>query len=146
MRNTYLDRMGITVWQLRQHNQADFFYYALNNTQGKIIGIIVADRDSHQAVSMVDQENLLQKICDALTVYVKKDISLSMIENLFFEPIDCVILLGQRAQKLLDMNVKKIRQVIRSYSLSDLIHDTEHKKSLWTQLKPCVALFHECCV
>lgn len=141
MRSTYLDRMGITVWQLRQHNQAEFFYYALNNKQGKTMGIIVADRDATQSVSPMDQENLLQKICDTLTTHVKRGISLSAIENLFFEPIDCVILLGDRAQKLLDMNTKKVRHVIRSYSLADLIHDTEHKKTLWAQIKPCVEFF-----
>ena len=92
-------------------------------------------------LKMLTQENLLQKICDTLTKQVKRDIAFSVIENLFFESIDCVILLGDRAQKLLDMKTKKVRQVIRSYSLADLIHDAEHKKTLWAQIKPCVDFF-----
>ena len=59
-----------------------------------------------------------------------------MIENLFFKTLDCVILLGERAQKLLDGNARKIRHVIRSHSPADLIHDAEHKKILWNALKP----------
>lgn len=141
MRNTYLDRMGITVWQLRQHNQTEFFYYGLNNSHGKTIGIIVADRDTTQCVSPMDQESLLQKISETLTTNVKRSVSLSVIENLFFEPIDCVILLGDRAQKLLDANTKKVRHVVRAHSLADLIHDAERKKALWAQIKPCVECF-----
>ena len=138
MKNTYLQRMGITAWQLRDQaaeSRIDlpvFFCCHLRNDSNEIVGVILADVD--QAGCLDDQQNLLKKIAHALAPVV--DIkSVSDMTELFLAPYQYAVFLGDRVSHWCE-NKSVAMQTIQSVSLSILQKDAAAKKSLWMQLKP----------
>lgn len=138
-KNHLLQLMGITPWRLRkQQGDEHYFFCELNNTAGKAVGLIIADIDSKNTLS--EQENLLQKIAQALTPHsqckIIFEISLDAIKknNYAF-----IIFLGDKIKKI---NSDKLNcRVIESFSLIDLSQNVEHKKQLWTEIKLLCDLF-----
>ena len=136
MMHHYLDKMGITVWQLRQNNaHKQYGRIKLMDMNNNLIGMIIADFDF--AASQPDQENLLRKIGDILSAHSQYEmilpISVSEDEK---KTAQFYILLGEHAQKIICTG-----RVIQSYSLVDLINNPEYKKQLWKQIKSLRDLF-----
>lgn len=93
MRSTYLNRMGITQWQLRNAPASDaFFRVKLNNAAGQVVGVMIAEIDS--AVSIESQEQLLRKIAEAITV--NYDCQHCELTDLDDEKYQFIILLGTK--------------------------------------------------
>lgn len=128
MKNTYLNRMGIQTWHLRDTVHAsDCFYVTLCDASQQCMGCIVADLDA--AVNIDVQKNLLQKIAEALTAHF----SIIQTDSVETELRQChfMILLGDDCKKY----ACKATCVVESYSLVGLLSDVEHKKALWTEIK-----------
>lgn len=128
MKNTYLKRMGIQTWHLRDAvHSSKYFQVMLRDASQKMIGIIIADLDD--LIDCDAQKNLLQKIAEALT----SQFSIAQANGVASELGDChfVILLGENSKK----NALRAKRVVESYSLTNLFSDVEHKKALWTEIK-----------
>ena len=129
----YLQRMGITEWRLRDGDGTDAcFKVTLNNAAGKTVGLIVADMD--QETAFMEQEALLQKIAQALTphfeIEIMSSISWDTIEK---NNYTMIIVLGDTNKKT---NLKKLTcQIVTSFSLVDLLQQSDHKKQLWSEIK-----------
>lgn len=134
MKNTYLNHMGIQTWHLRDNAQTNhFFQVALRDASQKIIGLIIADLDD--SIDCDEQKNLLQKIAEALTTYF----SITQVDGIIEESINYqfAILIGDVAKK----NSVKTDCIIYSPSLIDLMLSLDHKKKLWSDIKPLRSFF-----
>lgn len=130
--------MGITAWRLREQSAVaeNYFSYQLNNNAGKPVGFLLADAIEDNTISLGEQENLAQKIVEALTPHFTNTINENNTHYLF------VILLGNGAKKIFSDSEKKSDCVIYHDALIHLIQNTEHKKELWSQIKPLRDLFN----
>lgn len=144
MKTTYLQKMGITVWRMRQAEEvqeADVastpaemagFFCQLKNTNGDLIVSMVADIDP--AVDTMSQKNLLQKIATALTPnHVICEGNL-LDYKVLFEKAPHVILLGKTVDFFLGENTG-VRQYITAASLRQLETSPPDKKALWAKIK-----------
>lgn len=144
MKTTYLQKMGITVWRMRQAEEVletddastpvemAGFFCQLKNTNGDLIVSIVADIDP--LVDTVSQKNLLQKIATALTPnHVVCEGNLFDYKVLF-EKAPHVILLGKAVEFFLGQNTEG-RQYITAPSLRQLEASPPDKKALWVKIK-----------
>lgn len=135
-KKNYLEKMGVTTWHLREKNPAEnYFCVMLNNAAGKAVGMLLADCD--KTVSIDEQEKLLQKIAQALTSNI---VEVRLIEFRAAEAhFKFIILLGDQIKKIIKKNKLAITpdcQIIESYSLKEFIQNAEHKKALWSAIKP----------
>ncbi len=136
MKAVYLNRMGITQWQLRNPAVSNaFFQVHLKNAAGKTVGVMTAEIDS--AVSIEPQEQLLRKIAEAITVHY--DCQRCEQPEFFDEKYQFIIFLGKK----IVFDAKKAGQVICANTLSELIHHASMKKTLWTEIKKWRDLFNE---
>lgn len=132
--SSYLQRMGITEWRLRENTEDnDYFIVTLNNAAGKTVGLMLADVDNNTAIA--EQAELLQKIAKALTPYSDYKIfpafPADKIENNEYR---FMIILGDTLKKM--HASQPTCQLVESFSLVDLLHNENHKKQLWTEIKP----------
>lgn len=136
--NTHiLQTMGITRWKLRDTNNANYVYIAMNNAQGKTVGLLVADIDANHAIASIEQEKVLQKIAYAITPFVETQFMTSLHCNDYA----VIILLGKKSEAWFDQNTLHASQVIRCNAVTDLIENLEYKKNVWNKIKPLRELF-----
>ena len=138
MKKKYLDLMGIIQWRLREQSFSapQYFSYQLNNAVGKSVGVLLADAVNDSSVSLSMQENLAQKIVEALTPnFVTPTVPQENERYVFF------ILLGNHVKKIIEHCDKKADHIIFHDSLTHLIQHVERKKELWSQIKPLRDLF-----
>ena len=121
MTDQYLARMGIVRWHLRVRKARQTRHCILKNAAGKVVGLMVADID--ETISVIDQENLLQKIALALTPFFSFD-DADLANHYEF-----VILLGS-----VNCEVRS-KRIVKSFSLVELMRNTEYKKTLWRDMK-----------
>jgi len=139
VRNIYLQRMGITSWRLCHRAQTSaYFQCLLHSDQNEPIGMIFADIDD--AISLSDQQQLLQKIAQSVAPnIILHTMTCSPLTSAECDRVRYVILLGKQANQWVSQNAENNRfSVVRSVSLSALLKDPSHKKILWAQLKPLV--------
>lgn len=137
-KNQLLQLMGITVWQLREQTLfvPRYFSYQLNNAAGKPMGLLIADAVDDNPMSLAEQENLVQKIIEALTPHF---IALSMPQE--NDSYAFVILLGHNAKTMLQNSGITANRLIFHDAPVDLIQHIERKKELWSEIKSLRDLF-----
>lgn len=136
MKNRLLDKMGITQWFLRERSvNSSCFCVRLNSADGRLIGLLLADKDDQ--VLQHEQESTLQKIADALSPHSQCEIIFDLSQDLIKKNnAQFFISLGDQVSK-----IKFDGTHIQSYSLKNLMSNTEYKKQLWQQIKPLCDLF-----
>ena len=130
MRENYLKKMGITAWYSRTAASISprYFHATLQNTDKKPVGVIIAVVDDTVALS--EQTDLLKKIGNAIT----PDVTITVCDQLpALDYCQFIILLGLSRAKVVDI-FKGV--VVESVSLCDLMQDMQHKKILWSAIKP----------
>lgn|SRR3990167_378992 len=127
----YLQKIGVTVWQLREKVIPHFFCIELKNNSEKTTGLIVAEIENSDIISEKNQIAFLEKMSGALAEYYFHRIIST--EEIFSNNLDFIIFLGEKIpQNLMHSHHAKI---IKSTIISKLIHDVEKKRALWQVIK-----------
>lgn len=130
----YLRLMGIDVWHFRTSLAFKYYRYDLLDSQSRQVGVLLAD-----AVLLNEAEfQLVEKIVKATKKQFRGGLRKDPWEPGVF--VKCVILLGSRVSNLI--NAEGIH-IIRSYSLEDLLKNTELKVKTWRDLKTALKLMRE---
>lgn len=139
MKNNCLESMGIVVWRLRESMAVSNTYFCcyISSATGKSQGLLLADKDN--AMSASEQENLLKKMAGALTtgkidikIITQDDVAHCLSSTSF----SFLIFLGEKIKKIKVDLKKSNTRIIYSFSLSYLLHHTEDKKIVWSDIKP----------
>lgn len=148
--------MGITAWQLRDVDQTrenvqefdiskiqkteivspSLFCYALQNTAGKAVGVVLADYIEDAALSRDAQAEWLVKMISALTPHYAACTSDAVPVSSAF----CIVL-GDAAQAFFSQHPFSSDHVVRQASPRDLYSNQESKKILWSLIKPFRTVF-----
>lgn len=123
MQSTYLKRMGITEWRLREHPISTVLRPVLWYSKARQ-GLLIADANNSET------QALLQKIAEAIA---KDFVAVEEVPD----SVSFVINFDDKMKQIFDEKNFK-GKIIKAASLNELLQDVALKKQLWIELKATV--------